>query len=69
MFFMLFLLDDRRIRIQETKKHTDADSQHCFLTSSAAGVPYLNKNMKKICIRPIEAIIPLKTKLFYVLVC
>jgi hypothetical protein len=39
MFFFLFLLDDRRIRIQETQKHmdptdtdldSDPDPQHCL---------------------------------------
>ncbi len=28
MFFLLFFLDDRRIRIQEAQKHTDPDPQH-----------------------------------------
>jgi hypothetical protein len=33
MVFLLFLLDDRRIRIREAQKHmdpTDPDPQHCF---------------------------------------
>jgi hypothetical protein len=30
MFFLLFLLDDRRIRIQEAQKHSDPDPQHWF---------------------------------------
>ncbi len=34
MFFLLFLLDDRRIRIREAPKHmdpTDPDPQHCLV--------------------------------------
>ncbi len=34
MFFLLFLLDDRRIRILEVQKHmdaTDPDPQHCWI--------------------------------------
>jgi hypothetical protein len=30
MFFLLFLLDDRRIRIREVQKHMDpTDPEHC----------------------------------------
>jgi hypothetical protein len=29
-FFLLFLLDDRRIFIKKAQKHIDPDPQHCF---------------------------------------
>ncbi len=32
MFFLLFLLDDRRIRIQEAQKHVDPDPEHWLET-------------------------------------
>jgi hypothetical protein len=39
MFFLLFLLDDRRIRIREDQKHmdpTDMDPQHRLKCTTAA---------------------------------
>ncbi len=30
MFFLLFLHDDRRIRIREAQKQMDPDPQHCL---------------------------------------
>jgi hypothetical protein len=36
MPFLLFLIDDRRIWIQEAQKHTHPDPQHCLLRSVSA---------------------------------
>jgi hypothetical protein len=41
MFFVLFLLDDGRIRIREVKKHTDPDPQHWVQLASSKNMTYL----------------------------
>jgi hypothetical protein len=33
-FFLLFLLDDRGIRIREAQKHVDPDPEHCLTQTS-----------------------------------